>query len=206
MELTMEGYEVDSAYNGREGLKKAVEEEWKLILLDIMLPELSGLEVCRRIRQTKETPIIMLTARALIPDKIAGLDSGANDYITKPFSIEELLARVRVYFRLNSIPLQADIILNVSDLTINLRTREVTRGERKIVLTPREFSLLQYLAENCRAVLNREQLLQHVWGYDYYDNNVVDVYIRYLRNKLELPQEKRLIHTVRGIGYVLEER
>ncbi|MCL4440519.1 response regulator transcription factor [Desulforamulus aeronauticus] len=206
MELTLEGYEVASAYTGREGLKKAVEEAWDLILLDIMLPELSGLEVCRRIRQVKNTPILMLTARAAVPDKIAGLDSGANDYITKPFSIEELLARVRVYFRENKLPVPDDISIKIADLTINLRTREVTRNERKIELTPREFNLLQYFAENQRTVLSRDQLLQQVWGYDYYDSNVVDVYVRYLRNKIEFAQETKLIHTVRGVGYVLEER
>lgn len=128
MELALEGYEVASALTGREGLRKAIEETWDLILLDIMLPELSGLEVCRRIRQTKNTPILMLTARAAVPDKIAGLDSGANDYITKPFSIEELLARVRVYFRENKSLAQEDISIKIADLTINLRTRQQRNG------------------------------------------------------------------------------
>lgn len=170
MELGMEGYIVESAFTGRDGLKKAIEEEWDLILLDIMLPELSGIEVCRRLRLTKDTPVIMLTARAAIPDKISGLDSGANDYVTKPFSIEELLARIRVYFRPNTHFSSSDQVLKIANLSINLKTREVNRGERKIDLTPREFALLLCLAENRKTVLSRDQLLDRIWGNEYYNS------------------------------------
>lgn len=210
LELTYEGYAIGKAMDGLDGLRLFREKTWNLILLDIMLPGLSGIEVLRRIRSSDaHTPVILLTAKDSVEDKVSGLDLGANDYITKPFQIEELLARVRTSLRLTH-PETSDEIdeewLQFSDLKLSEVTREVMRGEDLIELTPREFDLLAYLMKNSRHVLNREQLLNGVWGYDYYgDTNVVDVYIRYLRNKIDKPYDHSLIHTVRGVGYVLKD-
>ncbi len=210
LELEFEGYEVDAAYDGLTGLEKIRTDTWDLVLLDIMLPELNGLEVLRRIRTKDEnTPVILLTARDSVPDKVAGLDKGANDYITKPFQIEELLARVRASLRLKWISSKTEATeqgLILGNLIVNEKTREVKRGDREIELTPREFDLLVYFLQNKQLVLNRDQVLSAVWGYDYYgDTNVVDVYIRYLRRKID-NGEPPLIHTVRGVGYVLKEQ
>lgn len=205
LELEYEGYHVTKAYDGMEGLRLFREQEWDLLLLDVMLPGLSGTDVLKRIRSGDEqTPIIMLTAKDTVDDKVTGLDLGANDYVTKPFEFEELLARIRVALR--SKTEVEDETLQIADLQVNETTHEVRRGEKTVELTAKEFSLLVYLMTNKRQVLNREQLLEGVWGYDYYgDTNIVDVYIRYLRNKMDKGHEPKLIHTVRGVGYVLKD-
>ncbi len=202
LELANEGYEIDLAYSGTTGLQEALEKDFDLILLDVMLPGLSGTEVCRRIREVSEVPIIMLSARSEVPDKVAGLDSGANDYLTKPFAIEELFARIRVLLRKTQ-DVETDEI-KIDTLTIQPHARRVFRGQEEISLTPREFELLLFLANHLEQALSREQLLSAVWGFDFMGNtNVVDVYIRYLRNKIESGDAKKLIHTVRGIGYTI---
>jgi two-component system OmpR family response regulator len=213
MELNYEGYKVKRAATGREGLDMALSGSWDVILLDIMLPELSGTEVLRRFRQSDElTPIIMLTARNATPDKVSGLDHGANDYMTKPFEIEELLARIRSCMRnhkavTDGMKENENIrILTLGELTVNPQTREVTREQTPIDLTPKEFELLLYLLENRNMVLTREQIINHVWGYEFVgDTNVVDVYIRYLRKKIDYPFTIQFIQTYRGIGYSMKE-
>ncbi|MEA4827136.1 MAG: response regulator transcription factor [Clostridium sp.] len=205
MELTHEGYEVDAAYEGREALKKVENTEYDLILLDIMIPNLNGLEVCRRIRQFSYVPIIMLTAKSDIPDKVLGLDTGANDYLTKPFAIEELLARIRVYKRDKVLNNKVDEI-KVKDIVMNNETHQVWRKGKEIELTKKEYSLLEMLLINKNIVLTRERLIEEVWGYDYIgDTNVVDVFIRYLRSKIDDGFEEKLITTIRGIGYVIKD-
>ncbi|MBP2241777.1 DNA-binding response OmpR family regulator [Cytobacillus eiseniae] len=210
LELTYEGYEVQKALDGLEGFRLYQKESWDLILLDVMLPGISGIEVLRRIRSNDpHTIVIMLTAKDSVEDKVSGLDLGANDYMTKPFQIEELLARIRASMRVHKQSVVGEFNQDwiiVGDLKLNEVTREVLRGEMSIELTPREFDLLAFLMSHSRQVLRREQLLNHVWGYDYYgDTNVIDVYIRYLRNKIDKPFHSPLIHTVRGVGYVLKE-
>lgn len=212
LELTYENYESEKVHDGLEAFTKFQEESWDLILLDIMIPGLSGIEVLRRIRASnKNIPVILLTAKDSIEDKVAGLDLGADDYITKPFQIEELLARIRAALRTNHSVVKEAPESKVewhqfADVKFSEETREVYRGEDLIELTPREFDLLTFFFRNARIVLNREQLLNGVWGYDYFgDTNVVDVYIRYLRNKIDKPYTSQLIHTVRGVGYVLKE-
>lgn len=204
LELEHEGYETDAAFTGTSGLEKFKEQDWDLVLLDVMLPELSGLEVLRRIRTTdSNTPVILLTARNSIPDKVSGLDLGANDYMTKPFEIEELLARVRASLRTVQVKAEHSSVLNVQDWTVNEKTREVVRGKEQVDLTPKEFDLLVYFIENKGQALNREQILNRVWGFDYYgDTNIVDVYVRHLRKKLDLSD---VLLTVRGVGYRLKE-
>ncbi|MFD0772068.1 response regulator transcription factor [Bacillus sp. CGMCC 1.60114] len=209
LELEHEGYKVETAETGITGLEKFRNGQWNLVLLDVMLPKLNGMEVLRRIRASKDmTPIILLTARDSIPDKVSGLDHGANDYITKPFQIEELLARIRACLRINQMMKKRidEQILTVADLKVDKKTRVVIRDSTNIELTPREFDLLIYLIEHQNQVLNREQILTYVWGFDYYgETNVVDVYIRYLRKKIDYSFDFPLIHTVRGIGYVVKE-
>lgn len=210
IELEFEGYRVTKAMDGFQAMELYRTESWDLIILDIMLPGFSGIEILRRIRsKDKQTPILLLTAKSSVEDKVSGLDLGANDYITKPFQIEELLARIRAALRVKTAADQetpAIDCLELSDLKLNEKTREVSRGNQFIELTPREFSLLVYLMTNKRQVLNREQILEAVWGYDFLgDTNVVDVYIRYLRRKIDLPELPSLIHTIRGVGYVLKE-
>ncbi|MBV7271663.1 response regulator transcription factor [Clostridiaceae bacterium UIB06] len=205
MELTHEGYQVDAAFDGREALKKVETTDYNLILLDIMIPNLNGIEVCRRIRQFSSVPIIMLTAKSDIPDKVLGLDVGANDYLTKPFAIEELLARIRVYER-NVILKDNNEILKVKDVVLDNKTHQVWRSNREIELTKKEYSILEMMLINKNIVLTREQLIEEVWGYDYVgDTNVVDVFIRYLRSKIDDDFEDKLITTVRGVGYVIKE-
>lgn len=205
MELTHEGYKVDTAYDGREALKKAENIEYNLILLDIMIPNLNGIEVCRRIRQFSNVPIIMLTAKSDIPDRVLGLDVGANDYMTKPFAIEELLARIRVYER-NITTKNKNNVIKVKDIVMNNKTHQVSRGNKEVELTKKEFDLLETLLINKNVVLTREQLIEAVWGYEYVgDTNVVDVFIRYLRSKIDDNFEDKLITTVRGVGYVIKE-
>lgn len=205
LELKYEGYVVEIEYDGREGLRKVEENVPDLILLDIMLPEVDGLEVCRKIRGFSKVPIIMLTARDETADMVMGLDIGADDYISKPFIMEELLARIRAALR-RSQPAQISKILIADDLRMDLSKHRVYRGNKVIDLTKKEYDLLQYLLMNKGIVLTRDQILEKVWGYDYAgDTNVVDVYIRYLRSKLDEAYEKKLIQTVRGVGYIIRE-
>lgn len=206
LELKHEGYAVDIAYDGREGLKKVEEKEPDLILLDIMLPGLNGMEVCRRIRQFSNVKIIMLTAKDEVTDKVMGLDMGADDYLTKPFAIEELLARIRAALRNREKPSEMSNNLIIANLVIDMSEHSVTREGAKIDLTKREYDLLEYFVRNKGVVLTREQLLESVWGFDYMgDTNVVDVYVRYLRSKIDEGFDTKLIHTVRGVGYILKE-
>jgi DNA-binding response OmpR family regulator len=210
LELTHEGYSVTIAVNGREGLDKALAKEWGLIILDIMLPELNGIEVLRRLRKIDiQTPVIVVTARNTTPDKISGLDQGANDYITKPFEIEELLARMRAAMRSRSDDLskkETTRQLQIDDLTVNKVSREIIREGRRIELTPKEYDLFLFLLENKNHVMSREQIINHVWGYDFVgDTNVVDVYIRYIRKKIDHESDVILIHTIRGVGYCVRE-
>lgn len=207
LELEHEGYIVSIKYDGNSGLKEALNGDYDLILLDVMLPELDGFEVLRKIREKTDIPVIMLTAKYEIKDKVEGLDTGADDYITKPFAIEELFARIRAALRKKNSELQKEKeILNFSDITMDLTLHEVKRAGIKIELTKKEFDLLEYLINNANIALTREKILERVWGYDYYgDTNIVDVYIRYLRSKIDDPFGKKLIHTIRGVGYVLRE-
>ncbi|MDN4525735.1 response regulator transcription factor [Fictibacillus fluitans] len=206
LELEFEGYQYDISYDGLDGLTKAMKQEWDLILLDVMIPQLSGMEVLRRLRSANnDTPVILLTARDSVPDIVSGLDLGANDYVTKPYQTEELLARIRTALRFKGAKEKyGEDLITISDLTVDEKSRVVKRGNREIELTRREFDLLCYLVKNKNQVLNRDQILSHVWGFDYYgDTNVVDVYIRYLRKKLDNQEQEDLIHTVRGVGYCI---
>lgn len=208
LELNHEGYEVTLCYGGQEALEIIKKNKYDLIILDIMLPSLNGIELCRLTRVFSNVPIIMLTAKDNILDKVLGLDVGADDYITKPFHIEELFARIRAIRRKEYKLLKNENqnILVIHDLNLNTMTREVIRGGKKIELTKREYDLLEYMLRNINIVLSREQLLEVVWGYNYIgDTNVVDVYIRYLRSKIDDDFEYKLIHTVRGVGYVIKE-
>lgn len=208
LELQYENYKTEIADNGKDALRLMEEKEWDLVLLDIMIPELSGMEVLRRIRRTDEsTPIILLTARDEIHDKVSGLDLGANDYITKPFQIEELLARIRVHLRKPATQKTNGENLSVGDLCVDLNGHEVKRAGQDIALTPREFDLLVCLLKNKNIVLTREQLIEQVWGFDYFgDTNVVDVYIRYLRQKVDKGYDETHIQTVRGVGYTIKDQ
>ncbi|MDJ0555209.1 MAG: response regulator transcription factor [Microcoleaceae cyanobacterium MO_207.B10] len=205
LELKYEGYQVIVANDGFTGLTTAREIKPDLIILDWMLPGLSGLELCRRLRTTGDkVPVILLTAKDDVSDRVAGLDAGADDYVLKPFSVEELLARVRAHLRRTQEP-NPDLLV-FDDLSLNKSTREVFRGNRSIELTAKEFDLLEYLMVHPRQVLTRDRILEVVWGYDFMgDSNIIEVYIRYLRLKLEANSEKRLIQTVRGVGYVLRK-
>ncbi len=208
LELQHEGYEVDISHDGREGLNKALQISYDLIILDVMLPSLNGMEVLRRIRQTSDVPVIMLTAKDDVMDKVMGLDLGAQDYMTKPFAIEELLARIRVIFKLKTkgaapTPYSQ---LTCGKLSICPEKFEVSYDHIPVLLTKREFELLHYLMLNKNLVLSRDNILEKVWGYDYIgDTNVVDVYIRYLRNKLDQTFQTKIIHTVRGMGYQIKD-
>lgn len=205
LELTHEGYEIEKSYNGREGLEMAEKGHFDLLLLDIMLPELNGLEVLRRIRKTSEIPIIMLTARDAVTDKVSGLDMGADDYITKPFAIEELLARIRVALKRKKTLTKKPAALSTGKLVLDKNAHSVTFDGNPIELTNREFLLLEILLENKSIVLSRDTLLEKVWGYDYMgETNVVDVYIYYLRNKLDAVSPEKIIETVRGVGYIIK--
>lgn len=206
LELKFEGYQVEKALDGREGLALAKANPFDLILLDIMLPGLNGIEVLRRIRQFSNVPIILLTARDTVVDKVTGLDGGADDYITKPFAIEELLARIRVALRKKRDSSPHLTLLEVGLLRLDTECRECWIGTKRLELTKKEFDLLQYLMENKNIVMKREVLLEHVWGYDFEgDTNAVDVYIRFLRAKIDEPFALKLIHTVRGVGYVIKD-
>lgn len=206
LELVHEGYTVSIEYDGREGLKRIEGGNFDLVLLDIMLPGLNGMEVCRRVRRFSNIPIIMLTARDEISDKVMGLDIGADDYITKPFAIEELFARIRAVRRKNG-ENKAPKKLQVDDLVMDVSTHQVMREGKTIELTKKEYDLLEYLMRNREIVLTREQLLNEVWGYEYAgDTNVVDVYIRYLRCKIDDDYENKLISTIRGVGYAIKNK
>jgi len=205
MELTHEGYEADISYNGIDALEKIQKNKYDLIILDIMLPGLNGIEVCRKVRESYNMPIIMLTAKSDVKDKVKGLDMGANDYLTKPFAIEELLARIRVIQRNNTSVCIYDEI-KFKDVVLNNSTHQVMRSGKKINLTKKEYDLLETLLINKNIVLSREQLIEKIWGYDYEgDTNVVDVFIRYLRSKIDDDFQDKLITTVRGVGYVINE-
>ncbi|MCI7301243.1 MAG: response regulator transcription factor [Clostridiales Family XIII bacterium] len=212
LELVHEGYEVEKAADGRTGLSMAESGAYDLILLDIMLPELSGMEVLRRLRKTSQVPVIMLTARDAVMDKVSGLDMGADDYITKPFAIEELLARIRVALKKavkTDAPARSDQEnrLVYGQLSMDTARHTVTYGDTAIDLTKREFLLLRTLLENKSIVMSRDTLLERVWGYDYMgETNVVDVYVYYLRNKIDDVFGEKIIHTVRGIGYVIKDK
>jgi len=209
LELEHEGYVVGRAEEGRKGLEMAASGEWDLVLLDVMLPGLNGIEVLRRLRQSDAAvPVILLTARDTVPDKVSGFEHGANDYITKPFAMEELLARVRNLLRIFKASREGETedVLKIADLTIELLTRKVFRKDHSIELTPREFELLLYLARHKNEEKTRDEILSDVWGYEYIgDTNVVDVYIRYLRQKMDKGYRHKLLHTVRGVGYMLKE-
>lgn len=206
LELKYEGYEVEQCHDGREGLQRALEGNIDLIILDIMLPSMNGIEVLRRFRQHSEVPVIMLTAKDEIMDKVMGLDMGADDYLTKPFAIEELLARIRVALKRKKAVAQAAKVMQIGDLRLDPEKYTVAFKEEPIELTKREFELLNYLMENQNIVLTREKILERVWGYEYMgDTNVVDVYVRYLRSKIDDKYDKKLIHTVRGVGYLLKD-
>jgi DNA-binding response OmpR family regulator len=201
--LRNEGYEVRTSADGVEALDVAAGFVPDLVVLDLGLPRLDGVEVCRRLRADSDVPILMLTARAETEDRVSGLDSGADDYLMKPFERKELLARIRALLRRR--PPRGSASLQVGDLTLNPDTREVSRGAREIELTNREFELLEYLMQNERLVVSRERLLDEVWGYDpTAATNTIDVFISNLRRKLEAGQEIRLLHTKRGAGYVLK--
>ena len=206
LELTHEGYEVQQANDGRTGL--ALCDTWKpdLLILDLMLPELSGIEVCRRLRQHSDIPIIMLTAKDDVSDKVMGLDMGADDYITKPFAIEELLARIRVCLKKTRLDQgHAASVLSVGKLTLNAASYSVSYGEQPISLTKKEFDLLHYLWENESTAVTRDDLLLNVWGYDFAgDTNIVDVYVRYLRQKIDDKFGIKTIHTIRSVGYMFK--
>lgn len=204
LELVHEGYAVRKCFDGREGLDTALAEDFDLILLDIMLPSLNGLEVLRRLRREKQTPVILLTARDAVMDKVNGLDTGADDYITKPFAIEELLARLRAALRKKPAASPSGL-LTVGPIRLDPLRHTVTVNGSAVALTSREFQLLQYMMENVDIVLSRETLLSTVWGYDYMgETNVVDVYIRYLRQKIDEAHGVKTLHTIRGVGYVIK--
>ena len=202
--LSYEGYRVNVAHDGPGGLASARETPPDLVILDWMLPGMDGLEVCRRLRSGGPVPIIILTARDAVADRVLGLDAGADDYMVKPFAFDELLARIRALLR-RAQP-QAAEILKFSDLTLDTGTRQAFRGERAIDLTAKEYELLELFMRNPRQVLTREVIFDRVWDYDFGgESNIIEVYVRYLRQKLETNEEPRLLHTVRGVGYVLRE-
>ncbi len=207
LELKHEGYDVCISNDGRKGLDAFYDEEPDIVLLDLMLPEISGIEVCRRIRKTSKVPIIMITAKGEIMDKVLGLDNGADDYVTKPFAIEELLARMRVALkRVKSFAEETSTVLRLKNLVIDSAKRIVKVDNDEIELTKREFELLLYLVKNKNIVITRDQILNNVWGYDYIgETNVVDVYVRYLRTKLDDKYNTKYIHTIRGVGYFAKD-
>ncbi len=206
LELQHEGYSAEKAQDGRTGLDKALSEPFDLILLDVMLPQLNGLEVLRRLRQKKATPVILLTARDAVMDMVSGLDAGADDYVTKPFAIEELLARIRVALKKKAAPATETEKLTAHGVELDVDRHEVTVHGEPVELTNREFSLLRHLMQNKNLVLSREHLLQEICGYDYVgETNAIDVYVRYLRTKIDDRYGIKLITTVRGVGYAIKE-
>ncbi|MGP1407112.1 response regulator transcription factor [Selenomonas sp.] len=208
MELEHEGFVTESEENGRRAYERIVQEQYDLVLLDIMLPDMDGLEVCRRVREISDVPIIMLTAKDDVEDKVNGLDIGADDYLTKPFAIQELFARVRAALRVhkaNEDGNRDERVLAVKELVLYPGRYEVRVKGELVELTKKEYSLLEYMLRNKPNVLTRDQILQEVWGYDYVgDTNVVDVYIRYLRAKIDERFDDKYIYTVRGVGYAVK--
>ena len=198
-------YSVDSCFDGEEVFDYLLGAEYDALVLDIMMPKLDGLQVLQRLRREgNSVPVLLLTARDSIEDRVAGLDAGADDYLIKPFAFEELLARLRVLLRKPQ--MEKSSVLKVGDLELHLNTRQVFRGGKEVVLSSKEFSLLRYMMQNAGIVLSRDKLQQHVWDYDFSGgSNVIDVYIRYLRKKLDDGYDKKYIHTVRGHGYVLKD-
>ncbi|MBQ7515261.1 MAG: response regulator transcription factor [Schwartzia sp.] len=208
MELEHEGFKTATESNGRRAYERILQENYDLVLLDLMLPEMDGLEICRNVRQLSDVPIIMLTAKDDLEDKVNGLDIGANDYMTKPFAIQELLARIRAALRAHQPAAETTDgeILVAGDLVMYPGRYEVKVKGEPVELTKKEYMLLEYLLRNKRMVLSRDQILQTVWGYDYIgDTNVVDVYIRYLRSKIDERFGQKFIHTMRGVGYVIKD-
>ena len=203
--LTSQGYSVDSVYDGEEAIDILFYTDYDAVILDIMMPKADGFAVLRALRSKgKNTPVLFLTARDSVQDRVAGLDSGANDYLVKPFSVEELLARIRAMTR--TAFGVSDSLLSVGDLTMDTAAKVVKRGGKEIPLSAKEYALLEYLMHNAGIVLSREKIENHIWNFDYEGGtNVVDVYIRYLRKKIDEGYDKKLIHTVRGRGYVLRE-
>lgn len=202
LELEHENYECTACADGREALNTALAGDFDLIVLDVMLPSLNGIEVLRRLRQDKQTPVIILTARDQVVDKVTGLDIGADDYMTKPFAIEELLARIRLHIKRNSA--SGGGMLKCGKLTVNAEARVASYDGHAVDLTKKEFDLLEYLMQNRNVVVSREKLLDAVWGFDFYGStNVVDVYVRYLRSKIDDVYGVTVIETVRGAGYVI---
>lgn len=201
-ELEYEGYSIHVEEDGRKGLEEALSQDYDLIILDIMLPSINGFEICRRIKREKQTPIIMLSAKDSVTDKVNGLQIGADDYIAKPFAIEELLARIEVVFRRQST--FNNTIVQFKDITIDKSSRIVKISGEEINLTNKEYSLLMMLIDNKDNIVNREDLLEKIWGYTYdIESNVVDVYIRYLRSKLNSHDKEQYIQTVRSVGYIM---
>ena len=206
LELVHEGYEVGKAYDGRQGLEEALSGKYDLMLLDVMLPGLNGLEVLRRLRKESSVPVIMLTARDAVMDKVSGLDAGADDYITKPFAIEELLARVRVALKKHTDHVQQTHRLTVCGVTMDTDRHEVTCSGEPIELTNREYELVHVLMENKNIVMDREKLINRVCGYDYIgETNIIDVYVRHIRSKIDDVYGIRFIQTVRRVGYVIKD-
>ncbi len=210
IELEHEGFRTSTETNGRKAFERIAQEDFDIVLLDVMLPDMDGMEICRRVREFSEIPIIMLTARDEIEDKVAGLDFGADDYMTKPFAVQELLARIRAALRkhaaVSEVSDDFEEKMVVRDIVLYPSRYEVKVKGEMVELTKREYALLEYLMKNKQHVLSRDQILQEVWGYDYIgDTNVVDVYIRYLRSKIDDRFQEKYIHTVRGVGYVMKE-
>lgn len=211
MELEHEGFQTSIEANGQRAYERIIQENYDLVLLDVMLPEMDGFTICQRVRELSNIPIIMLTAKDDISDKVNGLDIGANDYLTKPFAIQELLARIRVILRNNPVKKDEEEeyhgeVLSIKELRIMPERYEAMVGKEKLNLTKKEYDLLEYMVRNKHTVLTRDQILSQVWGYDYAgDTNVVDVYIRYLRSKLDDHFNDKYIYTMRGVGYVVKE-
>ena len=203
--LIFEGYTVETAEDGEMALRVAREKEPDAVILDLMLPGMDGLEVCRRLRNASSVPILMLTARDTVPDRVTGLDAGADDYMVKPFAFDELLARLRAIFRRHRAEVPTDAV-RFADVTLNPRTRQVYREKEEIQLTAKEFDLLELFMRHPNQVLTRELIYEHIWNYDFGgESNIIEVYVRYLRTKLEANGASRLIQTVRGVGYALRE-
>lgn len=206
LELEYEGYEVDIATDGREGLECVRDKAYQLVLLDIMMPRMNGMEACRRIRQFSDVPIIMLTAKDETMDKVMGLDLGADDYMTKPFAIEELLARIRNQLKKKRMQAGDKTLMTIKGVKLDIDRHMVTYNTEAVELTKKEFDLLKYLMDNRNIVISREKILEEVWGYDFIgDTNVVDVYVRYIRSKIDDKYAIKLIHTVRGVGYTIKD-
>lgn len=203
MELKYEGYKTTCKSDGKEGLEEALKNDYDLIILDLMLPSMNGLEICRKLKIKKDTSVLMLSAKGEVMDKVHGLQIGADDYMVKPFAIEELLARIQVIFRKNmNINTRS---INLKDLIINTSTRTITKNGETISLTNKEFELLMYLIKNKNTVVSREMILEKIWGYEHeVETNIVDVYIKYLRNKLSLNDKEKYIQTIRSFGYIIK--